>query len=633
MDVFQLIEGLERLPRELEDREREITLLRQLDLPQMSPDKLRNALAPSVRRQRVHPPALDAFYASGLLDIYPHTERTNYARDAIVHMVVQGATYRLWPWALHEPREIFVQVGGLGDLGFVCAGIRNPRSPSWLVPWAPIPEGSSDERSLERIAKLVEIHHGPRSSITKQPLARPELRHPIGVLVLADPPSLEAVRELLHELREHLSGDLDLVVYGEPALVRDLAPILELDEPALDSALVSTLSVSSVGHEEEELVLVRRHRSAETRVRRARRDLPIVRLGEELHGRDHVLEVTPARREPSRRPLLIGRQPSAPADRAFLREHAFLIADSLPLPAAEYAVLHDCTVGGHGMIVDRSGHWIEDTATPYHRAQIRALRARETSPVQEIELPGLSSVLASGGSAHTHWLVEGLMRLWVFPELGLRPRLLLPTPLRSYQRRFFELLGYRKEDLLETRPDLVYRCEKLVSWIFGVGHQREVLRLVGSLSDAVGDGGRARPERIFVPRSDVEGYRECLNEELLFQGLARRGFELVLPSRLSAEEEIRVFRAARTIIGPLGAGLNNVLFSRPGARILAYTARSYMEPHLHVIAHLLEHELAYWFCDELESRDADPESGTRNSSYVLDVPAFLEWIDATLPPV
>jgi hypothetical protein len=80
------------------------------------------------------------------------------------------------------------------------------------------------------------------------------------------------------------------------------------------------------------------------------------------------------------------------------------------------------------------------------------------------------------------------------------------------------------------------------------------------------DAGAPTP-RLYVTRSDTRK-RRITNENELMPLLARHGFEFVAPGRLPLKEQADLFASAEAIVGPHGAGLTNILFAPPSARVI-----------------------------------------------------------------
>lgn len=72
---------------------------------------------------------------------------------------------------------------------------------------------------------------------------------------------------------------------------------------------------------------------------------------------------------------------------------------------------------------------------------------------------------------------------------------------------------------------------------------------------------------IYISRSDAS-YRRILNEASLTAQLSALGFITVIPSRMSLAEQISIFRNAECIAGIHGAGLANIIFTRPKSLLI-----------------------------------------------------------------
>lgn len=76
-------------------------------------------------------------------------------------------------------------------------------------------------------------------------------------------------------------------------------------------------------------------------------------------------------------------------------------------------------------------------------------------------------------------------------------------------------------------------------------------------------------DRVFLARR--EGSERAYNQEQLISVARDFGYTPVFLESLSFEESVSVFRAARRIIGPHGAGWANLIFSSPGLKALMWT--------------------------------------------------------------
>jgi capsular polysaccharide biosynthesis protein len=112
--------------------------------------------------------------------------------------------------------------------------------------------------------------------------------------------------------------------------------------------------------------------------------------------------------------------------------------------------------------------------------------------------------------------------------------------------------------------------------------------------------GAPAPPAIYISRVDSL-MRPMRNEDELIVTLARFGVMPVVLGGLTLDEQITLFRNARLIIGPHGAGLANVVFATPGTVVYELFPSSYINPCINRLAQM--QGLHYW-CDvhQAESR-------------------------------
>jgi capsular polysaccharide biosynthesis protein len=120
----------------------------------------------------------------------------------------------------------------------------------------------------------------------------------------------------------------------------------------------------------------------------------------------------------------------------------------------------------------------------------------------------------------------------------------------------------------------------------------------------VGSSSARAHEVIYVSREDTPK-RKMLNEAELCDRLKAEGVEIMVPSGYSIAEQIEIFRNAKTVIGPHGAGLTNVVFCQQGATLYEIMRDRGLNPSIAHLAHSTG--LNYW-AEAFPSRSAERES-------------------------
>ena len=95
------------------------------------------------------------------------------------------------------------------------------------------------------------------------------------------------------------------------------------------------------------------------------------------------------------------------------------------------------------------------------------------------------------------------------------------------------------------------------------------------------------PAKIYVSRRHAA--RSLPNEAELESQLSDRGFRVINPENLSWADQIALFRKAKTVVAPHGAGLSNLVFSEPGATVVELTNGRHYNRCFEWICHVAGH--------------------------------------------
>ena len=162
------------------------------------------------------------------------------------------------------------------------------------------------------------------------------------------------------------------------------------------------------------------------------------------------------------------------------------------------------------------------------------------------EIARIDGVLVPDGlaPAFATLLERGLDAVWGAYDRP-RPRLLAVGPATS------------------LRPDRLILPLNVAETGYYLGRSLALLRGLAPRAAAPGP----MPSALYVDRSD-SSTRPLQNEAAIRRALGERGFTPIRLTGLDLDTQALLFASAQVIVAPHGAGLTNILFARPGARVI-----------------------------------------------------------------
>lgn len=250
-----------------------------------------------------------------------------------------------------------------------------------------------------------------------------------------------------------------------------------------------------------------------------------------------------------------------------------------------------------------------------------------------------ATVFMAWGGLHNygHFLIDCLPALVTAMEAGATERFPTVTPpLLPWQQEMLSLL------LGDAPPPRVIEAPlvRIKDAVFATAMDH-FLHAPNAPLDRVRDrilaaaavDAAAGAKKIYVSRLGSLK-RILVNEAELEAALAARGFTIVKPELLSVREQVALFHQADVIVAPAGAALANVLFCRPGAKIIELQPSNFIGVWVRNIALLIGVDWRAFFAPSpLSEAEIFLEGHRRPSaefSWRLDLPAFLTFLDASL---
>ena len=173
-----------------------------------------------------------------------------------------------------------------------------------------------------------------------------------------------------------------------------------------------------------------------------------------------------------------------------------------------------------------------------------------------------------------HWTVDTLTQLegveYYQQKTGIKPKVIVESNLRSWQRDSLKLLGYQEEDLIIWQ-DFRRTVNKLIVPSFRRSYEEihgeisvsacQWLRqkILSNLSKIESDRVSFSP-KVFISRRKALG-RRITNENEVIEALQPLGFKIYILEEMSYVEQVKLFAQAKVIVAPHGAGLTNLIFA------------------------------------------------------------------------
>jgi len=263
-----------------------------------------------------------------------------------------------------------------------------------------------------------------------------------------------------------------------------------------------------------------------------------------------------------------------------------------------------------------------------------ALEQIESSPAYQKNWRGpevfkqgnYSTLIYYWGLGYYHWFNDVLSTLHETLELMPRDTLfLLP---RGYQKTYgcdfygksLEALGIDRGRILEFVGSESWILENLW-WQPPAVHPDDqtpgALHWMGQrISELIPVEEAEKPQRIYVSRRKPSA-RVISNELEFVAKLERMGFRICLLEEMPFEEQVRLFRNAEVVVAPHGAGLTNLIFSKPGTSVVEILAKGNERRCYWTLCEELGHDYRFYLGEpEFPGRRGEPD-------IVVDAEQFL----------
>ena len=237
--------------------------------------------------------------------------------------------------------------------------------------------------------------------------------------------------------------------------------------------------------------------------------------------------------------------------------------------------------------------------------------------------------------SYGHWFSDELPRLVsVLPHLPTTTRFIVSDPFQEYKSQSLVALGIGKDRVTPVKGYYEIHCERLwfATPLGSCEWASTSPQILGQIREALLRAYEATsgptPERIYISRN-MTANKRLANEDQLLPLIEKYGFTVVRPEQLSLAQQVRTFSKARVVLGAHGAGLTNLLFSRPvGLLLELQDARFAPRLWYWKLASMLGHEYSTMTGPVTRSRS----EGYSYTDFTIN-PASLEpYLESSLSP-
>ena len=231
-------------------------------------------------------------------------------------------------------------------------------------------------------------------------------------------------------------------------------------------------------------------------------------------------------------------------------------------------------VGPDGAVAAADGRAVRDLSVmmgPDGRDPLAGRRVRRAARA------GGSVGAAASLSADTnyfHWMFDALPRVDLIRRAGFEPDRWYAPLSRPFHAETLARAGVDPARVIDAAAVPHVRADRLIAasppGLTGnpTPATRRFLRgLFAAELEGAGTPGARPSRRVYLSRADARG-RRVLDEDALFGLLAGLGYERHTLGGRSAADQARLFAGATHVVAPHGAGLTNLVFCAPGARVL-----------------------------------------------------------------
>jgi hypothetical protein len=238
------------------------------------------------------------------------------------------------------------------------------------------------------------------------------------------------------------------------------------------------------------------------------------------------------------------------------------------------SLLNNVVVASEGLVFTSTLDVLRPSIAGFNTDSIDRSRSAVATGLKAGSMPNIKGTVVlckkRGARNYGHWIMEMLPKAFLARRACSYPISYMiqstADPLSSVMRQSLSRINIEQTELVEVDDGPVH-VEQLLMVDGLTRHGSYMSPLVMECIDALSAG--IQPEgatHLLVLRSGQRS-RHFIDEAEILTMATRQGYLLADPASMPLERQIACFKAAKRVVGVMGAAMTNIAFSQPGAEV------------------------------------------------------------------
>lgn len=258
--------------------------------------------------------------------------------------------------------------------------------------------------------------------------------------------------------------------------------------------------------------------------------------------------------------------------------------------------------GNQGAVITNDNYLFKDVSREFgneHHSIFKQIKLKPLTYTSKIT----AVLAASGSNVYYHWMFDVIPRINLLKQSGVF------NTIEQFISDYSDI-PFQTETLIRAgiMPEKILRSNN--HWNFHLKADDLIVPSLVSPNDTPSKEACLYLRSLFQNEIDVHtggkklyiqrlSGRTIVNETELLSLLTVLNFEIVHPEKLTVAQQAKLFAEADFIIGPHGAGFTNIVFCKPGTRIIDMFAPEWINPCYWIIADALKLNYGYIIGEEI----------------------------------